>query len=64
MNGLANVIVGLWFLPVILYAIIPLTLLFGWLVGRLFVLQKSRRHVTERQDDQIGESNIIVNAGA
>ena len=31
MNGLENIIVGLWFLPVTLYIIIPLTMLVSWL---------------------------------
>lgn len=64
MNGLANIIVGLWFVPVTLYAIIPLTMLFGWLISRLigwlFVPQKSRRHVTQKQVDQGVGTDIFL----
>lgn len=43
MTELADVIVCLWFLPVVLYSIIPLAMLCGWLVGRLIFPRKYRR---------------------
>ncbi len=63
MIGMADVIVGLWFLPVMLNIIVPLIMLFGWIVGRL-VLPKNRiRHVAEKQEGGAVQPDFFAKAG-
>lgn len=50
MFGIADFIVGLWFLPVVLYAVFPLALLCGRMIFQLIVPQKPSRNVPEDQD--------------
>ncbi len=50
MTGSADVIVCLWFLPVVLVIILPLAMLGGWLVGRLIFPRKYSRETATKQD--------------
>lgn len=54
MNEMANVIVVFWLLPVTLFIIIPLLMLWGWMVFKLLVRLKIRRDVSE-QNDELGD---------
>ena len=63
MNGLADVIVGLWFLPVTLYILIPLTMLFGWLIGRLIMRLRLLLRVGGGQDVQEVSGKFLTKAG-
>ena len=57
MNGFENIIVGLWFLPVTLFIILPLAMLISWLsfqAVRTLVTPRSR--VTEESSEQIADS--------
>ncbi len=62
MTGMADVVVGFWFLPVILNIIIPLIMLFGWAIGRLIMPRKRGRQVAVRQEDQVVQSEIFAKA--
>ena len=64
MNGLPDVIVSLWFLPVILYAIIPLVMLCGWIFSRLFMRSRIHHNVHEKQDVRAVDSKFWTNAKA
>jgi hypothetical protein len=64
MNGLPDVIVSLWFLPVILYAIIPLVMLCGWIISRLFMRSRIHHNTHEKQDGRAVDSKFWTNAKA
>lgn len=51
MTGITDGIVGLWFLPVALYIVLPLAMLCCWLVWRLINPQKYRRHAAVKQEE-------------
>lgn len=63
MTGLADVIVCLWFLPVILCIGIPLTMLASWLVGRL-IFPYGYRDVSEQQKVEAMTPKMYAKAGA
>ncbi len=50
MFEMTDVIVGLWFLPVTLFIIIPLLMLGGWLVFKLFIHLKARVGIPKKKD--------------
>lgn len=62
MTGMADVVFGFWFLPVILNIIIPLIMLFGWIIGRLIMPNKRIRNVAAEQEDQVVLSEIFAKA--
>ncbi len=64
MFGIADFIVGLWFLPVVLYVVLPLAMLCGRMIFRLIAPQKSRRDVAEGQDVSLKEIFSISEARA
>jgi hypothetical protein len=64
MTGLADVIVCLWFLPVVLYSVIPLAMLFGWLVGRLIFTRKYRRESAAHQEAEADVPEMLAKSGA
>jgi len=51
MTGSSDVIVYLWFLPVVLYIVVPLTMLCCWLLGRLIFPQKYRRQAAVNREE-------------
>lgn len=50
MTGMADAIVGLWFLPVALCIIIPLTILCGWTLIKLFQPRNEKPAMMELDD--------------
>lgn len=63
MTGLVDVIVGLWFLPVTLCIILPLTMLGCWSLGRLFATRKSCRNaVEEKLEGKVVANEKLVRA--
>ncbi len=51
MNEMASVIVVFWLLPVTLSIIIPLLMLYGWTILKLFMRLKIRRDVSKQNDE-------------
>ncbi len=64
MTGLADVIVCLWILPVVLYSVIPLAMLSGWLVGRLIFPQKERRESAVYREAEADVPEMFAKDGA
>lgn len=57
MNGIENIIVGLWFLPVTIFIIIPLAMLIAWLSFKAVrPLVVSRSRVSEESPEQSVDS--------
>jgi hypothetical protein len=54
MFTLADAIVGFWFLPVMLFIIIPLLMLCGWTVFKAVLLLQAKRQ-SEIERDEIEE---------
>jgi hypothetical protein len=53
MTGFAEIIIGMWLLPVILYIILPLAILSFWLLGRLISPKNGNQPGLVRQDDSL-----------
>ncbi len=58
MNGLDQVIVAFWFLPVVLYILVPLCLTFFWGIASVFVSFKT----TGVQEEGAAADNDAVTA--
>ena len=63
MTGSADVIVCLWFLPVVLFIVLPLAMLFGWLVGRLIFPLKYSRETATKQDAKAIMPEMLAKSG-
>ena len=50
MFEMTDVIVGFWFLPVTIFIIIPLLMLCGYGVGKLFGQPKTKNHIPHEKD--------------
>ncbi|RPH41967.1 MAG: hypothetical protein EHM86_03230 [Desulfobulbaceae bacterium] len=64
MNGLPDVIVGLWFIPVTLFILIPLAMLFCWGIGRLVKRLMVIFRAEEKKSAQGADAHYLANAGA
>lgn len=64
MTGLANVIIGLWFLPVTLFILIPLTILVAWLVYRATLSLMGHRQSSESLFKGINKQETFSQAQA
>ena len=63
MTGIANVIVGFWLLPVTLFILLPLAMLFFWLVFKAVQpILGSSRVIDDVQDDRIVEHGLFNRA--
>jgi uncharacterized membrane protein len=64
MTGFAEIIIGMWLLPVTLYIILPLAMLSFWLLGRLISPKNGNQPGIARQDDSLPHLTAISPAGA
>ena len=64
MISMADVIVGLWFVPVTLYIIIPLAMLAGWVLGRIGYPVRHRQTVPEKKEEITFGGEQLARAGA
>ncbi|KAB2927344.1 MAG: hypothetical protein F9K24_22710 [Leptonema illini] len=62
MNGYAEVIVWMWFLPVALFIVLPLTMLCCWLVWRAVAPRKARLAFAVREIKAI-KPEMLAKAG-
>lgn len=63
MNGIENIIVGLWFLPVTLFIIVPLAMLVAWLSFQAVKsLVGGRSRVVEESQEQRVDTTAYVEA--
>ena len=51
MTGLADAIVGFWFLPVILFVFLPLIMLCAWTLFGLTMSMVRKQRTVEREDN-------------
>ena len=63
MNGYAEVIVWMWFLPVALFIVLPLVMLCCWLVWRAVAPRKARLAFAVREIKAI-KPEMLAKAGA
>jgi hypothetical protein len=63
MTGFANAIVWMWFLPVVLFIVLPLTMLCCWLVWRVVAQRKARLTAAVREV-KVVKSEMLAKAGA
>ena len=63
MTGIANAIVWMWFLPVVLFIVLPLTMLCCWLVWRVVAQRKARLTVAVREIKTV-KPEMMAKAGA
>jgi len=63
MIGVTDGIVGLWFLPVVLYIVLPLTMLCCWLVWRIVNPQKYRGEAATGRETEATSPESPVKAG-
>lgn len=61
MNGLDQVVVSLWFLPVVLFIIMPLSVGVVWLPISLFIRLIHREAAQDRQVEVL-PTKVMVNA--
>lgn len=64
MNGLPEVIVGLWFVPVTLFILIPLAMLCCWGIGRLVKRLMILLRTEEKKSAQGADAQFLAKAGA
>ena len=62
MTGMTDAIVGLWLLPVTLFIIIPLAMLCGWAVIKLF-RSPMKKQANVRQNETLEDELILTKAG-
>ena len=62
MNGMADVAVGLWFVPVLVNIVLPLAMLAGWGAFRLLFRKTGRE--TSNQTASLGKAESFSQAQA
>ena len=63
MIGFADAIVLMWFLPVVLFIVLPLTMLCCWLIWRVVSHRKARLSVAVREIKTV-KPEMFAKAGA